>query len=625
MHMHYDPEPHISSRASSSHSERGEKKKSSSSSSSASTHSGKSTSSSSNTSVSTSSESTTRTKREREHRMSITSKGTAATSVISTASTSPSNSNSATPITPKAKDNNQVLSALRQVGGERVRHSKCPPEYLEGRAHRQEENVQILTGNEASSFFVKYLGGHLDIEARSTQSHGSIESKAIVFAVSVWDYDRQIVDYYMTWRGKSQYRDLKEHEVKSLDDEFRRVARRIDKDFKQLKRAGSTSSHSSHRSHRSSKSKSSKRDRTRSPSSPRKSRPPNIKLPPPQADLPTPPATGGTSPEPPVSATSSVISLPYLTMVRGVPRGNRVPLMVTNPDRLSMLSEVEVPLADPDTYESKHVRREQENGAPVISVIPPDSKTPTHFQIGTDSSGLAPVMKSSASVYSTETRSSGSSGSSRSDARDDLDSDWEEADMKHEFLIVLLGDKFPREGLSWHGLERNTSARSQHRSFAKNRKSPWIGPLARADEPALAQPAPHAAHSKRKSHHEHADGAYDEQTPVVPLQPLLESLGFMQHASSDPNSSISGYPSHTPSPPVIPHLALSGIASPVPSNIMHLGGYAGGGASATPRMSMNVNQAYVPAWVGQSRSTGGARHLPPPVAYSAAPYMRPGY
>ncbi|CAA7259309.1 unnamed protein product [Cyclocybe aegerita] len=45
-------------------------------------------------------------------------------------------------------------------------------------------------------------------------------------------------------------------------------------------------------------------------------------------------------PEPPVSATDSVMSLPLLNMVRGVPFSHRVPLRVTNPDRLSVISDI---------------------------------------------------------------------------------------------------------------------------------------------------------------------------------------------------------------------------------------------------------------------------------------------
>ena len=75
---------------------------------------------------------------------------------------------------------------------------------------------------------------------------------------------------------------------------------------------------------------------------------------------------------------------------------------------------------------------------------------------GLDSSGLTPLMKSSASIYSTETRSSRSSRSSQStrDSPEMKDGGLDQPDddaERPEFLIVLLGDRLEKEGLSWHG------------------------------------------------------------------------------------------------------------------------------------------------------------------------------
>ena len=50
------------------------------------------------------------------------------------------------------------VEVLRDIAGERVRHAKCPPEYLEAISPRDDEQVKIISGNEASAFFVKFLG-----------------------------------------------------------------------------------------------------------------------------------------------------------------------------------------------------------------------------------------------------------------------------------------------------------------------------------------------------------------------------------------------------------------------------------------------------------------------------------
>ncbi|RXW24537.1 hypothetical protein EST38_g1317 [Candolleomyces aberdarensis] len=473
------------------------------------------------------------------------------------------------------------VEALRDIAGERVRHSKCPPEYLEAIAPREDEQVNIISGNEASTFFVKFLGGGLDNDVYSLRSNSSrVESQAIVFAVTAWNHDRKCVDYYMTWRGKSKHFELPEQEVSALDDEFRRVARRIDNDYKAFRMA---------------------------------------------SDYALMRAAGQDSqplPEPPVSATSSVISLPYLNMIRGVPRGNRLALMVTNPDRMSMVSEVDTLVFDPSAIQG--VMLDSEGAAfPVIAITPPDKMVPPESLAA--SSGPAPVMKSSASVHSTETRSSRSSRSSQSDSPE-LDPDR----VLNQFLIVLLGDKLEREGLSWHGLERQTSVRSQHRSFTKEEKvSPWTGPLAKADSP----PRPHQnRRSLRRRSNESdsdSDGSYEEghwkDSPVVPLKPLLESLGII--STSDPNIS-SPYPANPPMIPPFASYSTSMVASPGPSTMPQLGYAASNGSS---RVSMNMNGPYVPAYFAQPRSGTGspvsrpASRVLPPMAYAASPYMRPAY
>ncbi|TFK24295.1 hypothetical protein FA15DRAFT_422148 [Coprinopsis marcescibilis] len=511
--------------------------------------------------------------------------------------------------TTQASQGTRAAEALRGITGDRVRHAKCPPEFLEAIAVRHDKQVKIVTGSEASTFFVKYLGGY------DSNKSSMSESKAIVFAVTVWERGRKCVDYYMTWRGKTNAQKLKDDEVKQIDDEFRRVSRRIDRDYKVFRKAGSVASSISTRS-----TSSRKRSRSRSPAVPKKNRPEPIPVP--RQDAPAEPLDLKL-PEPPVSAADSVISLPYLTMVPGVPRGNRLALFLTNPDRLSTYSE----LSDV----SAETLKQAANGASpfVLAITPPDNTAPDPEQKAfiPEASGLTPIMKSSASIFSTETRSSKSSQSSadsQSTANNSPDYDYADPNKPLiEFLIVLLGDKLDKEGLSWHGLERQFSARSQNRVFTKERNSPWIGPLARPD------PSAHTKSRKNKhvapGNESDSDGIYEERdwkdAPVVPLQPLLESMGMM--------GSMNHHPHHTPVIPLgMPPYPGSVVSSPVPPNEQQLR-YSTYSASAGPTM---VGSPYAPPWMGLSANNSGspAASHPPSRAASTlggygSPYMQRAY
>lgn len=189
-------------------------------------------------------------------------------------------------------------------------------------------------------------------------------------------------------------------------------------------------------------------------------------------------------------------------------------------------------------------------------------------------------------------------------------------------------------------IERQTSVRSNTSSM-KERTSPWIGPLAKAD---LLQP-PVSQHSKRRSlrsnhgrtGHESDEETHDGNTswnegPVVPLKPILETLGFMP--SSDPNTPSAAYP-YGPLPSLgptsmqgTPYALAPGsvIASPAAST-MNLG-YAA--SDVTPRMS--TNGQYIPAWAMQARSADASplsrsdsRVLPGTQMYAASPYLHPAY
>ena len=133
-----------------------------------------------------------------------------------------------------------ALDALRLVAGDRVRHARCAPEFLEEIATKgahdelrkaSGNNVKVIGGAEARSFFRNYLRcAHILFDPKPmlivchyrpcrmfSQFHSDhnkssarhpndkitneIMPSPIVFAVTVFDATIKCVDYYMTWRG----------------------------------------------------------------------------------------------------------------------------------------------------------------------------------------------------------------------------------------------------------------------------------------------------------------------------------------------------------------------------------------------------------------------------------------
>ena len=120
-----------------------------------------------------------------------------------------------------------TFEALQLVAGNRVRHARCAPEFLEevAGAHFKKftsKKFKIITGSEANSFFKNYIMCvHFTFEeslsnffasehkqnAPRTDNDNLTNNKAmlspVVFAVTVWEAGLKCVDYYMTWRGKT--------------------------------------------------------------------------------------------------------------------------------------------------------------------------------------------------------------------------------------------------------------------------------------------------------------------------------------------------------------------------------------------------------------------------------------
>ena len=125
-----------------------------------------------------------------------------------------------------------ALDALRLVAGNRVRHARCAPEFLEeiaikGAQHflkrTSSKNCKVICGSDARSAFKDYIKcayyylGLFCTHCPLFSRHSAEESNAprndddkltnydmpspTVFAVTVWDSGNKCVDYYMTWRG----------------------------------------------------------------------------------------------------------------------------------------------------------------------------------------------------------------------------------------------------------------------------------------------------------------------------------------------------------------------------------------------------------------------------------------
>lgn len=554
--------------------------------------------------------------------------------------------------------NVKTEDAMLGIAGERVRHAKCPPEFLEAMAGRDDPTVNIITGLEASTFFVKYLGEQ-DGGSQSRRHSRYHDSQAVVFAVTVWEYKRKCVDYYMTWRKKNNDNPLKESKIKELDEEFRRVAKRIDQEYKAARRAGSAASTSSRRSTGTSRSTDTsrstlsphKRERTRSPHHGRKHRPEALPLSIPDSEECTK-AAAEPLPSPPASATDSVISLPYLNMIRGVPRGNRLPLFIANPDNPSTDSLVESPKTMPSELADDTAERHlHESPTPlVVSITPPTDVPPISAMVNrsTTNVGLTPIMKSSASIRSTETRSSKSSTSSQDSTRSsELDTPNEhhhnslpavEEEFKNDFLIVVLGDKLEKEGLSWHGLEREVSTKRQQAPPPPQRNSPWIAPLTQPQEYSPMYLVPPS--TQNSAYDSESDGENDGEgwrnLPVVPLKPFLESIGFVP----SPGQDVSGY--YTPAPPAAPlpgtatynmtgppRLSLASPYTPASTaRPRRVGTYP----SVTPTSSTgSAASPYSLGWRELSYSNGSSPYLSrapsraPSMGSYGSPYIGPAY
>ncbi|KAF8640563.1 hypothetical protein AX17_000225 [Amanita inopinata Kibby_2008] len=546
-----------------------------------------------------------------------------------------------------------------------TRRAKCAPEFLEeiakagvpeGFETRAESQFKIVHGIEAEMLFDKFIreqeadhapnGGSEKERSPAGDGHQYL-SNPVVFAITFLDAGRKVVDYYMTWRGKMpRIRDRQERRLSFLDSEFRRIARSLDKRYRYASSVVSVAG-----------SDSPAIEPTPIPdtTSQRKSPPSEVFVPPPAVAQQEEPQTP-TNRERPVSATSSVISLPLLNMIRNVPFGNRLLLRVTNPDTASIMSDADTPTATPTAFRvlDTIIENAEPTTATAItesptSIDPPLQPVQNHARTKAKephrSKSLKETFKRIDSISHRQSKEKKSNSDDRPSKRkhssrrnkseernseehvsrkhsskkrhrdsDDSDTDSDEAS---EFTIVLIDDKADKE-LSWHGLDRSDPVPTP-RSTTALLNSPWTGPLVNANGIIFhSPPRQRQDDSDDESDDEEYEYDWSRNPPVIPV------INASQQFAS-------------PAPPVpIPLSYVSSVASSVAS-VRGASVGAGGGGMTRPASVASYHTAYtypghrltagsspyVPAWINPHQFTPDTplMRLQTPVSYhSGNPY-----
>ncbi|KAF7436177.1 hypothetical protein PC9H_003003 [Pleurotus ostreatus] len=500
---------------------------------------------------------------------------------------------------------------------EQVRRSTYGPEFLKQLAEKGLSDdttdatgggkFKLVTGSEAMSILENYVEEKKErASSRDENKHNHADTvktpqqQPIVFAFTASDGARKVVDYYMTWKGKTGTRQLKGPERKSgfLDEEFNRVTETLDKEYKRL--------------------------------SVLSMEPPNLlpqqtsQLPPvtPQAlevvnELPTvesaspakhiPPPINPPKPsdtvEPARLSASSVVSLPLLNMIRGVPLGNRLPLYVTNPDPASSTtSSVRGSIVDAGG-QGKDLSEAVTEA--LTRPKTPVSRSPSEPS-SEDSSKTEKSEKSSRKHRASPTNKSPTA------PKDDKSS---------EILIVLVDEKSDH---TWHGLERKLtrkSTKSSTRTASGERYSPWLGPLVAANKVTYRRPSRRGIRPLRR----HSMQTDDSSS-------LSPSSSDEDDFEGDDNWKGPAYPSFpvVPAYPIKSYLINEGLLPPEqsgekPVTLRPLDRSLSNGSRSMASSVYSYHSPYVtpvdmPGLVGSATSLNGYPRGPPSTASYAPSY-----
>ncbi|KAJ7726499.1 hypothetical protein B0H16DRAFT_1592429 [Mycena metata] len=487
---------------------------------------------------------------------------------------------------------------------------------------------------------------------------GSKRLHPVVFALprSATNTGKKVVDFYMTWRGKTKTHPLKgpSRRANFLDNEFRRVRETLDGEWRRAGRAikggfgaGSTTSDAP------------LPVLMRAPTDPQ----PQPRLPPefefaresgPAAPGPAARSVSDPLPlpssfpintdpaRPPmgthrgsVDSLNSVTSIPYLGAVRGVPGGNRAPLRVTNPgDRMSMSSSS-------DSF-GEMLKPKPVKGSPLRDGVA--------FDVAEEE---VPAPSTHVLQLPGRTSSDSSSGSSRKSKsrkdgkeREKEKSGAEDGDKEKILIVLLDGDagknkgekkgRRPDSDTTWHGLERRFSAPSSRKPSPSRpaHDSPWLGPLVKQNEDVTFIHTP--------TDHFYSDDDEDDDSgdwKVVPVKNLLSQMGYLApeaavlgRASPSPYGSYAALPTPYGSPYTMGaarQLAAS-YSSPYVSPAQGAGSPYGQLQLRPPSRPQTPTSYYAggtpqqqqPPWA----SPGGGGPVYPPTNYSSpapGPYVTP--
>ncbi|KAG6819471.1 hypothetical protein H0H93_011511 [Arthromyces matolae] len=396
--------------------------------------------------------------------------------------------------------------------GNRTRRSRCTPEFLLEISSRDPQELyeehgkklKIITGSEAIIFYKKFLGGNSTAEILGA-TDGVLASEVppnVVFAVATGDSagGRKHADYYAAWPRTESARDtVQAKRLKRLHSQFRKLARVLDNEFKRASVYGIAAPVLAQVLEDLLPTQAAPTPEHEAPKPP----------PSPQLSILPPPPELKIDGKSPVSATDSVMSLPYLDFVRNVPNAHRIPLRVTNPDnRLSVLSSVS------PTTSAKPSQQVPVNN-PLVTQDTTKYPTPTPFSTPAPAEKLLipeVVLKSNSSIRSSRSKDSAKS-SVASTVSKESHRGKNKAKEIPQFLMVLLDERIDKETRTWHGLERQMSRSS---TKSASRVSLWDGPLARDTGRLLAYPP----HPDEEESSDDDDDEWDN-SPVIPPPPLF--------------------------------------------------------------------------------------------------------
>ncbi|KAF5346149.1 hypothetical protein D9758_009946 [Tetrapyrgos nigripes] len=538
----------------------------------------------------------------------------------------------------KMFSHDEILSLARQG----MPRSKFGPEFLK-RLEMQDlhssslkgmPKFRVITGAEAAKMYNDAIRreDHEDHESRShdrhsDSKHGPVpyhnhDHNAVVFAFPGREAGSKIVDYYMTWKGKTPTQRLKGRRRRRdmLDEEFKKVVEGLENRYTEEKRQsilgpaqaesstaqGHSHGHGHKHGHGGQRSRSAGEiptvERVDDKGKDQKKRPepstmhsaPSVVQQQKKGASEIPEIFHADSegededeenrdtlgplaiPARPVltsrESSSSVTSLPYLGMIRGVPLGNRLPLTVMNPDPASTDSRRTSVASAAFTW--ANANKKDEYHVPVVSGSPLknppglsaieegfDILEDTHSEEEDGKSVLTSLFsrkggkvrrsKRSKPLDDSSSTSTSQSYDSRSLSGNSSSSRGSHGDNE-EILIVLMDEqdpnlkdaKPPEVRVGDVKLSRKSSTKPPSRKVSA-RGSPWDGPAATAPSATLglidtkvppqrnSSSASHYKYSPKHSPYSHHHSSHSSYSSLVGDDEIGDSSSWDTEESDD--------------------------------------------------------------------------------------------